>query len=207
MSYWMCIWIALWSRGGLYKSVLVYEGRRGTWGLGYVYFNSKFRYCNIRTVFSFVSIDSLYIEIGTSDRRRCIDIQNVMSKIREEVWLAFLSFICLQDMIIPADFTESIKLRRSKSFARHIKTFKAIGDQFIINTEISNEQFVFVLYRFSQSSSTNKTRYKKLCSKRKLPKLEQLPPMRDALLCHIKRVNHVTWKLCSFYFYFFVKSV
>ena len=44
----------------------------------------------------------------------------------------------------------------------HIKTFKAIGDQFTLNAELFPlvEQFVFELYGLSQSSSATKARYK-----------------------------------------------
>ena len=51
-----------------------------------------------------------YIEIGTKDRRRCIDIGNVVSETRRKVFLA-LPLIGLQEMIIPAPLAESVKLK------------------------------------------------------------------------------------------------
>ena len=54
----------------------------------------------------------MYIEIGTSDRRRCIDICNVVSEIRKEVFLALPAFIRLRELITRAPFTESVKLKR-----------------------------------------------------------------------------------------------
>ena len=45
-----------------------------------------------------------------SDRRRCID--NVVSEIRKEVSLALPAFIRLQELIIRAPFTGSVKLKR-----------------------------------------------------------------------------------------------
>ena len=45
------------------------------------------KYCNVLTI----SIP-MYIEIGTGDRRRCIDIRNVVSEIREKVCLALPAF-------------------------------------------------------------------------------------------------------------------
>ena len=52
----------------------------------------------------------MYIEIGISDRRRCIDILKVVSEIRKEVCLALPVFIGLQELVVRAPFTESIKL-------------------------------------------------------------------------------------------------
>ena len=69
-----------------------------------------FRYCNIRgfllSKYQFLCI----IEIGISDRRRCID--NVVNEIRREVSLALPAFIRLQELIIRAPFTGSVKLKR-----------------------------------------------------------------------------------------------
>ena len=54
----------------------------------------------------------MYIEIGISDRRRCIDIWNVVSEIRKEACLALPAFIQLQELIIRAPFMRSLKLKR-----------------------------------------------------------------------------------------------
>lgn len=35
----------------------------------------------------------MYVDTGTSDRRRCIDIRNVVSEVIEEVLLPFLRFM------------------------------------------------------------------------------------------------------------------
>ena len=76
----MIIYLGSWSRGNWNKIVLVHKARRGTWGLG--------RYYNLRVVLCFANTTfiPIYIEIGTSDRRNCIDLRNVVSEIREEVY-------------------------------------------------------------------------------------------------------------------------
>ena len=42
-----------------------------------------------------------------------------------------------------------------------------------------------------KSENTNEARYIKFCSKKKSPEPQQLPPTRDALLCHCKLVWYV----------------
>ena len=124
-------------------------------------------------------------------RWRCIDIENVISEIREAALCLFTGNYYTSGFYGIGEVNALEILIQSE---HHIKIFKAIGDQFTLNAEVFPlaEQFVCELYGLSQSSSTTESCYKKLCSKKKSPEPQQLPPTRDALLCYIKRVNYMT---------------
>ena len=72
-------------------------------------------YCNI-WFFTLQILIPMYYEISTSDRRRYIDICNVVSETRKEDFLALPVFILLQKLITRAPFTESVKLKRRTSY-------------------------------------------------------------------------------------------
>ena len=158
----------------LIKSVLVYQALKITWSLGCLYFNSGFRYCNIRAVFCSANINSYVYqdwykwstEMHSHKKRRKWD------KRRGLFSPSYHSFVS-EDLI---------------------KTFKATGDQFALNSGLFPlvEQFVCKLHELSQSCSTTDARYEKFCSKKESPEPQQLPPKPDALLCHLKRVDYVT---------------
>ena len=110
----------------------------------------------------------MYIEIRTSDRRRCIDIRNVVSEIREEVCLALPALHSFTGNDYTSAFYGIGKVKALNILIRsedHIETFKAIGDQFTLNAELFPlaEQFMCELYGLSQCSSTTEARYKKFC--------------------------------------------
>ena len=48
------------------------------------------------------------------------------------------------------------------------------------------------IYGLSQSSNSTEARYKNFRSRKKSPEPQQVPPTRDAILCHLKRVTYVT---------------
>ena len=157
------------TKGFLYTKHAEALGVSATW-----YFNSRFGYCNIRTVFSFVNI-----ETRTSDRWREIDVKNVISEIREKVCLAFLSF--------EIDKVKTLEILTQSE--HHIKTFKAIRAQFTWNAELSPfvEQLCVNFYGLSQSFSTTEACSDKFCSKKKAYESQKLPPTRNTLLYYIKR--------------------
>lgn len=81
-------------------------------------------------------------------------------------------------------------LRDSEEF---INTFSKLGKSFTLDSSLfsSLELFVCTLYG-EKCSNINEARYKKFCSTKKCPEPQKLPPTRDALLCHSKRVSYVT---------------
>ena len=113
----------MWSRGGWYKSALIYQARRSNVRLVCLCFNSGSWYCNICVYvyiyiyiyiyffFLFFQISiPMYVKICTNDRRRCINIRNVVSEVRKYICLVLTALHSLQEMIISAPFTESVKL-------------------------------------------------------------------------------------------------
>ena len=73
--------------------------------------------------------------------------------------------------------------------------FANLGNTFSFDTDLfpAIERFVCELYGAGSCETTDEARYFKFCcSKSKLPEPQQVPPTRDALLCHCKRVSYVT---------------
>ena len=140
----------------------------------------------------------IYIETGTSDKRRCMDIKNVISEIKEEVCLALPALRLFTGNCYTSGFLGMGKVKALEILIQSehlIKTFKAIGDLFTLNAELFPlvEQFVCELYGLSKTSSTTKARYKKFCSKKKSCEPQQLPPksyMKRYMKCYMKRVNY-----------------
>ena len=58
------------------------------------------------------------------------------------------------------------------------------------------EEYVCELYGVRKETDINKARYKLFTNRTKLPEPQKLPPTKDALLLHFKRVNFQTrqWK-------------
>ena len=95
------------------------------------------------------------IQIGTSDWWRCIDIQNVISEIREEVCLALPAIHSFTGNDYTSAFYGIHKVKALQILIQsehHVKIFKASGDQFTLNAELFPlvEKFVCELYEVSQ---------------------------------------------------------
>ena len=139
----------------------------------------------------------MYVKICTNDRRRCINIRNVVSEVRKYICLVLTALHSFTGNDYISAFYGIGKVKLLNILVRYedyIKTFKAIGDLFTLNVELFplDEQVVCELFCLSQCSRTNKAHYKNFGSKRKSPKPQQLPPMPSALLCPLKKVNPVT---------------
>ena len=76
---------------------------------------------------------------------------------------------------------------------RFISTFNDIGESFIFDASSfpKVEQFVCALYSV-KCKTVNEARYSKFCTNSRATEPQKLPPTRDALLCHCKRVAYVT---------------
>ena len=75
-----------------------------------------------------------------------------------------------------------------------IATFAKVGDRPVFESTLfeSVEQFVLKLYGLKGCADVNEGRYVKFTSAKITPPPQKLPPTRDALLCHCKRVSFVT---------------
>ena len=69
----------------------------------------------------------------------------------------------------------------------------SFGESFTLDAQLFPmvEKFTCKLYGI-EASNTDEARYKKFCLTKRTPEPQQLPPTRDALLCHCKRVSDVT---------------
>ena len=73
-------------------------------------------------------------------------------------------------------------LQKSDSF---VAAFEALGDHAVFDPTLlpDLEEFVCQLYGIKDCTDCNEARYKKFCSKKKAPELQQLPQTHNALLC------------------------
>ena len=70
--------------------------------------------------------------------------------------------------------------------------FADFGDSFTFDASLFPILEKFVCLMCLKCDSTNEARYLKFCSNKKCTEPHQLPPTRDALLCHLKRVSYIT---------------
>lgn len=72
-------------------------------------------------------------------------------------------------------------------------TFSLFGNSFEFDANLfaSIKLFVCAIYGI-RCSNTNDAWYKMFCSSRKAPEPQKLPPTRNTLLCHCKRLSYVT---------------
>jgi len=71
--------------------------------------------------------------------------------------------------------------------------FQKFGDSFTFDSTLFSilELLICQMYGI-RCSNTNEARYLKFTSSKKTPDPQTLPPTRDSLLCHCKRVSYVT---------------
>ena len=139
----------------------------------------------------------MYINFTVSSRRRIIDIDSIA----DELGLACCSALPALHSFTGNDYTsafygcgKSKAFKLVKSDESFQETFSKFGDTFDFNADLFEniECFVSRLYG-SKANNVNEARYNKFCSsKKKIPEPQKLPPTRDALLQHCKRVSYVT---------------
>ena len=140
---------------------------------------------------------SLIINYVVNKRRRVININNIA----EELGVKCCRAIPALNAFTGNDYTSAFYgIGKSKAFNlmkdsdEFQTTFSLFGNSFEFDANLfaSIESFVCAMYG-RKCSNTNEARYKKFCSsKKKTPEPQKLPPTRDALLCHCKRVSYVT---------------
>ena len=140
---------------------------------------------------------SLYVSIGVKERRRVIDVNEIVSEIGEECCSALPALHAFTGNDYTSAFFGVGKgkafklLRESEEFK---KTFEKFGDSFTFDTKLfaAVEKFVCTLYGAKEAIDTDYARYQKFIAGKKSPEPQKLPPTRDALLCHCKRVSFAT---------------
>lgn len=125
-----------------------------------------------------------------------LDISSMRSEIGEGCCLALPAIHCFTGN----DYTSAFHgIGKKKSFQllknneEYQRTFQLLGDSFTFDASLFPilEKFVCQLYGL-KSHNTDEARFEKFCAKDRAPEPERLPPTRDALLYHCKRVSYVT---------------
>ena len=138
----------------------------------------------------------LLVKIGVGNRTRVLDIEDISSELGPDMCKALPSLHAFTGN----DYTSAFHGIGKKKAYKIVKTsdeykscFANFGDSFTFDASLFPilEKFVCLMYGL-KCESTNEARYLKFCSKKKCPEPQQLPPTRDALLCHLKRVSYVT---------------
>ena len=138
----------------------------------------------------------LYINYIVQKRRRVIDVRQICSKLGINVCLPLLALHAFTGN----DYTSSFVGKGKSKPLQHLirsddfqNTFSSLGSNFEFDPSIFGtiEKFVCALYSV-KCGDTNEARYRKFCGTKKTPLPEKLPPTRDTLLCHCKRVSHAT---------------
>ena len=91
-------------------------------------------------IFLFFQISiPMYVKICTNDRRRCINIRNVVSEVRKYICLVLTALHSFTGNDYISAFYGIGKVKLLNILVRYedyIKTFKAIGDLFTLNAEL-----------------------------------------------------------------------
>ena len=138
----------------------------------------------------------IFVKIGVGIRKRTLDIKDIALELGRQCCSALPS----RHAFIGNDYTSGFhglgKLKAYKllkSSEKFQDVFSNFGESFTFDASLfpSLETFVCRLYGH-QCDNINDARYQKFCSKKKSPEPQQLPPTRDALLCHAKRTSYAT---------------
>lgn len=139
----------------------------------------------------------MFIQTGTGIKRRILDIQSISLELGIDCCDALPALHAFTGNDYTSAFHGIGKVRAYKAMLKSenfISAFKRIGNSFIFDTKdfAVIEEFVCSLYGAKQCKDVNEARYAKFCSTVRATEPQKLPPTRDALLCHCKRVSYVT---------------
>ena len=138
----------------------------------------------------------IYVRIGCNNRVRVVSIDKISKELGNDCCLALPALHAFTGNDYTSAFYGIGKgkalniLRKSKEY---LHTFARFGDSFRFDADLFEliEKFVCCLYG-SKQRNTDDARYEKFLTGKKCPDPQKLPPTRDALLCHCKRVSYVT---------------
>ena len=152
-------------------------------GIYVLYFQNQFP--NIR----------MYIQTGTGIRRRILDIKSMSQELEVDCCRALPALHAFTGNDYTSAFHSVGKVKAFKAIMKDdcfISAFKSIGDSFTFDSSTfpKMEEFVCALYSV-KCKTVNEARYTKFCANSRATEPQKLPPTRDALLCHCKRVAYV----------------
>ena len=140
---------------------------------------------------------NIYVKIGVKDRKRILDIRSLSEDLGEPICKSLPALHAFTGN----DYTSAFHgIGKAKAMALLRKndqyqiSFSAIGENFVFDTlQFPNvEKFVCQLYGLHKCDNTDEARYLKFVRHKHAPAPQKLPPTRDVLLCHCKRVSYVT---------------
>ena len=139
----------------------------------------------------------IYVKTGVKERTRVLKISNVALELGKDVCQALPALHSFSGNDYTSSFHGIGKVKALNvllNSPEFIATFKEIGENVTFDSALfeSIERFVLKLYGLKGCTDVNEGRYVKFTSSKITPPPQKLPPTRDALLCHCKRVSFVT---------------
>ena len=139
----------------------------------------------------------ILLETGSSSKHRILKIARLCEEIGPDCCQALPALHAFTGSDYTSVFHGIGKVKAFKIMAdsnEFVELFKRIGDHFEYDaTTFSGiEKFVCQMYASPQCNDVNEARYIKFCTKQKATEPQRLPPTRDALLLHCKRVSYAT---------------
>ena len=144
---------------------------------------------------------NLFVEIGSRSKRRILSVFLISENIGKEMSDALPAL----HVVSGCDSTSSVNgigKQRMYKVVKSADRFKAalvqMEDTFNLDMDhfLALQEMIAQCYSIKGCDSINDARYRKFCTKAKVPESHKLPPTKDELLLHCKRANYVTciWK-------------
>ena len=144
---------------------------------------------------------NLFVEIGSKNKKRILSVSKIFENIGKEMSHALPALHAISG----CDFTSAFygigkqkMCKIAKSSDRFKDVLSKIGDNVDFDLHLFPvvQEMIAECYGVKGCVSINEARYKKFCSKAKVPDPQQLPPTEDELFLHCQRANHVVkiWK-------------
>jgi hypothetical protein len=143
----------------------------------------------------------LFVEIGSKSKKRILSVSKIFYNIGKEMSDALPALHAISG----CDFTSvfyGIGKQKMYKIAKSSDGFKDVlskmGDSVDFDLDLfpAVQKMIAECYGIKGCDSINDARYRKFCSKAKVPDPQQLPPTEDELLLHCQRANYVAkiWK-------------
>ena len=144
---------------------------------------------------------NLFVETGSKDHKRILNISKISDTIGKEMSNALPALHAVSG----CDSTSAFFGIGKHKFYKTVKgsgSFQEIlsqmGNSFEFDTTLFPviQTMIAQCYSVKECSNINDARYRKFCTKAKVPDPQQLPPTEDELLLHCQRANYVCsiWK-------------
>ncbi|CAB4012350.1 Hypothetical predicted protein [Paramuricea clavata] len=144
---------------------------------------------------------NLFVEIGSKAKKRIIRIARISETIGKELSDALPALHAVSGCDTTSAFF-GIGKQKFYKVVNNSDRFKEVlaqmGNTFDFDLDLFPvfQEMIAACYGIKNCTKINEARYRKFCTKAKIPDPQQLPPTEDELLLHCKRANYVTciWK-------------